>query len=59
MRSFHKAEAVPFLTFRFTQQTVYWLVLCLVVLVFGISVLNISSDIQGIYDQIDSSNQLN
>lgn len=59
MQSFHKAEAAPFFTFRVTRQTVYWLILCGMVLALGVWVVNINSEIQNIYDQIESSNQLN
>jgi len=44
-----------FMSFAVTQQTAYWSVLGLVVLVFGTWVTFLSVDIQRIYDAIDAS----
>lgn len=58
MRSFHPAENnESFFTFRLTHQTLYWLILSLIVLALGIWVININTKVQGIYDQIDEINR--
>lgn len=57
VRSFRVAKPEsPFFTFSITKQTVYWLVLSAVVLVFGLWLIKLQSDIQGIYDSIDATN---
>lgn len=57
VRSFRRARAAdPFFTFRITHQTLYWLVLAVLVLSLGIWVTDISNKVQKIYDQIDSTN---
>ena len=43
----------PFMTFSLTRQTVYWLVLGVVVIVFALWITKLQSDIQSIYDTID------
>lgn len=45
----------PFLTFRMTRQTLYWGLLCALVLALGIWVTNINQKVMRIYDQIDAS----
>ena len=44
-----------FMTFRLTRQTVYWLVLGTVVVLFSIWILRLQSDIQSIYDKIEAT----
>jgi|APMI01.1.fsa_nt_gi hypothetical protein len=57
MRSFAPARpSEPFFTFRITHQTLYWLVLAIVVLALGVWVTDISVKVQRIYDQIDATN---
>lgn len=57
VRSFRVAKPdTPFMTFSITKQTAYWLVLAGVVLVFGIWLIKLQSDIQAIYDSIDATN---
>jgi len=57
VRSFRVAKPeTPFLTFSITKQTIYWLVLSVVVLVFGLWLIKLQSDIQAIYDSIDATN---
>ena len=57
MRSFAKANApLPFFTFKFTQQTVYWLILSAFVLLLGVWVIRLNDQVQQIYDQIDKMN---
>lgn len=57
MRSFHVAhQSTPFMSARPTRQTLYWLVICAVVIVFTLWILKLQSDIQAIYDSIDADN---
>jgi hypothetical protein len=49
-------ETEPFFTFRFTQQTVYWLILCALVLALGVWVMYLTIKVQNIYDDIDAAN---
>lgn len=57
VRSFRVApENAPFLTFKLTKQTLYWLVLSAVVIAFTLWILKLQSDIQDIYNSIDASN---
>ena len=57
MRSFRRAKAEAFFTFRITRQTLYWSILCAAVLALGIWVMSINIQVQNIYDQIDAQNQ--
>jgi hypothetical protein len=43
------------MTFRVTKQTVYWLVLGAVVILFSTWILRLQADIQSIYDSIDAA----
>jgi hypothetical protein len=43
----------PFMTFNLTRQTVYWLVLGAVVVVFALWITKLQADVQSIYDTID------
>jgi hypothetical protein len=57
VQSFKRASVQePFFTFRITHQTLYWLILAVIVLALGIWVININDKVQQIYDQIDSVN---
>ncbi|NCU37508.1 hypothetical protein EOL96_00370 [Candidatus Saccharibacteria bacterium] len=57
MRSFAvSAPDEPFFTFRITHQTLYWLILSLMVLALGAWVMVISARVQQIYDTIDATN---
>ena len=49
-------ETQPFFSFRVTDQTVYWLILSLVVLALGMWVVSINDKVQRIYDEIDRVN---
>lgn len=55
-----KAAAIQpsFFTFKFTYQTVYWLILCALVLALGIWVIDLNVKVQKIYDQIDMNNTI-
>ena len=50
-----RSEDSEFFTFRLTKQTVYWLVLGAVVIMFTLWLTKLQSDIQTLYDQIDAS----
>lgn len=56
MRSFVPATPEPFFTFRISHQTLYWLVLAVIVLLLGVWVININDKVQKIYDEIDATN---
>jgi cell division protein FtsL len=43
------------MTFRVTRQTVYWLVLSLVIILFTLWLTRLQADIQDLYDQIDAN----
>ena len=56
LRSFRPAKPdEPFFTFRITHQTVYWLILAVIVVSLAAWVLSISIKVQNIYDQIDAT----
>lgn len=48
-------EESSFFTFRITKQTLYWLVLGAVVIMFTLWLTKLQSDIQDLYDQVDAS----
>lgn len=48
-------ETGDFMTFRITRQTVYWLVLGTVVVLFSIWILRLQSEVQSIYDKIEAT----
>lgn len=48
-------ESGEFMTFRLTRQTVYWMVLGTVVVLFSIWILRLQSDVQSIYDKIEAT----
>ena len=48
-------EQEDFMTFRVNRETVYWMVLGAVVILFAMWILQLQSDIQKLYDQIDAS----
>jgi len=55
MRSFVRASNTkPFVTFKITQQTVYWLIIGGLVLGFGIWVMYLTVRIHSMYDDIQS-----
>ena len=56
VRSFRPAKPdEPFFTFRVTHQTVYWIILAVIVVSLAAWVLSISIKVQNIYDQIDAT----
>lgn len=48
-------EEKPFLTFRVTKETLYWVILGAVIIMFTVWIMKLQSDIQEIYDQIDTA----
>lgn len=50
-----RPEETDFMTFRITRQTLYWLALGAVVILFTIWLMRLQSDIQSLYDQIDAN----
>ncbi len=56
VRSFRLVESEePFFTFSFTRESVYWLILGVVVIVFGLWIAQLQADIETIYDNIDAN----
>lgn len=49
-------ESQDFMSFKLTRDTVYWLILGVVVLAQGIWTINIHQKVQAIYDEIEQSN---
>jgi len=57
LKSFHPShEREPFLEFRATRQTVYWLILATITLVLGLWITHLEVEIQSIYDTIEMNN---
>lgn len=57
MRSFRASPSTePFFTFRITHQTLYWLILAVIVVCLAAWVMSISIKLERIYDQIDATN---
>ncbi len=51
-----EAETAPFMRFKLTSQTLYWIVLGLVVIAFTMWLMNLQDSIQSLYDEIDATN---
>jgi hypothetical protein len=51
-------ETTPFMTFQFTQQSLYWLILSVLVLALGSWVMYLNVKIQNIYDQVELNTYL-
>ncbi len=52
-RSFvRSSETGPFMTFRVTHQTLYWLIICLLVLAVGVWALYLTARVNGLYDDL-------
>lgn len=49
-------DTEPFFSFRLNHETLYWLLLSLMVFALGIWVININDRVQRIYDDIDRAN---
>lgn len=48
-------ESEAFFVFRLSRQTIYWIVLGVIVVAFASWIYKLQSDIQAIYDQIDQT----
>lgn len=58
MRSLRRSDNEgPFFTLRITQQSAYWLILCLLILALGVWVITLSVKVHTIYDQVEHENQ--
>ncbi|MNH50130.1 hypothetical protein D3C73_17370 [compost metagenome] len=56
LQSFKPAQSTePFFTFKITRQTVYWLILSVIVIGLAAWVLQLNARIQSIYDQIEQN----
>ena len=59
MRSFRVyKETEPFFSFRVNKQTIYWLVIAVIAIAFTAWILKFQSDINDIYNQIESMQNL-
>lgn len=59
LRSFRpSAPTEPFFTFRITRQTIYWLILSVIIIGLAAWVIQLSVQVQAIYDQIDRNELL-
>jgi len=52
------SEQTPFMTFSFTNQTLYWMILSVLVVALGAWVLYLNAKVQNIYDQIDANSSI-
>jgi len=48
-----QTEERPFMSFQPTVQSLYWIILGIVVIAFTVWIMKLQSDIQAIYDNID------
>lgn len=55
LRIERRAEDRPFLEFRITEQTLYWLILGVVSIVFALWILTLDARVQKLYDEIDAN----
>jgi hypothetical protein len=51
-------DSTPFMTFKFTQQSAYWLILSVIVLALGAWVMYLNVQIQNLYDQVEINTAL-
>jgi len=55
-RSFVKAKGPkPFVTFRLTQQTIYWTIIGILILALGTWAMYLTVKVQNIYDQVNTT----
>lgn len=52
-QTFKRAKNANFFSVRITDQTIYWAILCFLVLALGVWVISINDKVQRLYDQID------
>lgn len=55
-KSFKVGKVRNFFTVRITDQTIYWSILCFIILALGVWVVTIDDKVQRLYDQIDADN---
>lgn len=54
MQSFQRAEeAEPFMTFKITRQTIYWIIIAAISVAFVVWIYRLQSDINDLYSQVD------
>ncbi len=53
-KTFQVGKARNFFSIRITDQTIYWAILCFIVLALGVWVVTIDDKVQHLYDQIDA-----
>lgn len=59
-KSFVRADGPkPFVNFKITQQTAYWIILGLLILALGTWAMYLTVKVQSIYDKVESSNKAN
>jgi hypothetical protein len=52
-RSLSRSSQPEFMTFKFTQQTLYWIIIGALIIALSAWVLSLTIQIQNIYDNID------
>ena len=56
MRSFRRYPATkPFFVFKITQQPVYWVIICVLVLALAIWVMVLTMKVQDLYNRADAA----
>jgi hypothetical protein len=59
-RSFVRADGPkPFMNFRFTQQTVYWILIGMLILALGAWTMYLTVRVQNLYDAADNNSRNN
>jgi hypothetical protein len=59
-RSFVRAEGPkPFVAFKITQQTAYWVILGILILALGTWAMYLTINVQRVYDAVEASNRSN
>lgn len=59
-KSFVRSEGPkPFVNFKITQQTAYWLILGLLILALGTWAMYLTVRVQSVYDAVEANNRVN
>lgn len=59
-RSFVRAEGPkPFVSFRFTQQTIYWVIIGMLILALGAWAMYLTVKVQNVYDLVEENSRTN
>ena len=54
LKSFKRCpEQQPFMSMKVTNQTVYWLIICVLAFALGTWILKVQHDVMDLYDQVD------